>query len=75
MALLRGDVELATRNYAPAAVAFKQALSLVPDARAHFGMARAYDGMGDGANAKKEIEATLAVSASCTRGRSRCARG
>jgi tetratricopeptide (TPR) repeat protein len=60
--LLRGDVELAAREGTAARVAFQHALEAVNDARAHFGLARAYDLEGDAANAKKEIEATLAAS-------------
>ncbi len=60
--LLRGAVELASRDGAAASVAFKHALDAVNDARAHFGLAQAFDVLGDGANAKKEIEATLAAS-------------
>jgi tetratricopeptide (TPR) repeat protein len=62
VALLRGGVELAARDGAAALAAYKQALALSQDARVHFGLARAYDMMGDDANAKKELEATLAVS-------------
>ena len=62
VALLRGGVELAAKDPAAAVVAFKHALELSPDARAHFGLARAYERMGDAAAAAKEIEATLAFS-------------
>jgi predicted Zn finger-like uncharacterized protein len=62
VALLRGDVELAAKDAAAALVAFKHALELSNDARAHFGLARAYDLAGDAANARKEIAATLAAS-------------
>jgi tetratricopeptide (TPR) repeat protein len=62
ISLLRGDLELAARDGASALVAFKRALESVNDARAHFGLARAYDLLGDATNAKKEIDATLAVS-------------
>ncbi len=72
LALLRGNLDLSSRDDAGALVAFKRALELssgpraaVPaaqDARVHFGLARAYDGLGDAANAKKEIDATLAAS-------------
>jgi predicted Zn finger-like uncharacterized protein len=61
-ALLRGNVELAGHDAAAALVAFKSALELTSDARARFGLARAYDLLGDAANAKKEIDATLAAS-------------
>jgi predicted Zn finger-like uncharacterized protein len=63
VALLRGNVELAARDGAAALLAFKRALELSNDARAHFGLARAYDLAGDTANARKEVEATLAASA------------
>jgi tetratricopeptide (TPR) repeat protein len=64
VALLRGGVELAARDGAAALAAFKQALSLSADARAHFGLARAYALQGDSANARKELDATLASSPS-----------
>jgi tetratricopeptide (TPR) repeat protein len=60
--LLRGDVELAARDGAAARAAFQHALEAGNDARAHFGLARAYDLEGDASNARKEIEATLAAS-------------
>jgi tetratricopeptide (TPR) repeat protein len=62
VALLRGGVELSAKDAAAALAAFKLALQLSNDARAHFGLARAYDMMGDEANTRKEIEATLASS-------------
>jgi tetratricopeptide (TPR) repeat protein len=62
VALLRGDVEAGAKDWAAALVAFKHALDLSNDARAHFGLARAYDALGDAMNAKKELEATLAAS-------------
>jgi tetratricopeptide (TPR) repeat protein len=72
VALVRGNLELSARDDAAAVVALKHALELsagaratVPlaqDARVHFGLARAYDELGDGENAKKEIDATLAAS-------------
>jgi tetratricopeptide (TPR) repeat protein len=62
IALLRGDLELAARDGAAALAAFKRGLQMVNDARAHFGLARAYDLLGDGTSTKKEIEATLAAS-------------
>jgi predicted Zn finger-like uncharacterized protein len=62
VALLRGNVELAARNGAAAVAAFKHAKELSNDARAHFGLARAYDLVGDAASAKKEISATLDTS-------------
>jgi tetratricopeptide (TPR) repeat protein len=62
IARLQGDLELAARDGTAAVRAFKHALDLSNDARAHFGLARAYDLLGDRANTKKEIEATLAAS-------------
>jgi tetratricopeptide (TPR) repeat protein len=62
VALMRGGVELAAKDAPAALVAYKRALALSGDARAHFGLARAYDMMGDAANTRKEIEATLAAS-------------
>ncbi len=62
VALLEGDIDLAAGDAAAALIDFKRALGRADDARAHFGLARAYDGVGDAANARKEIDATLAVS-------------
>ncbi|HTQ47227.1 MAG TPA: tetratricopeptide repeat protein [Polyangiaceae bacterium] len=62
IAVLRGDVELAAKDANAALAAFKAVQAPPGDARVHFGLARAYDALGDGANAKKEIEATLAAS-------------
>lgn len=62
VSLLRGEIELGARDGAAAVGAFKTALGLAADARAHFGLARAYDLLGDAVNAKKEIDATLAAS-------------
>ncbi|MBV9946068.1 MAG: tetratricopeptide repeat protein, partial [Myxococcales bacterium] len=62
VALLRGEVELAAKDAAGATAAFQRALRLSNDARAHFGLARAYDLAADGAAAAREIEATLAAS-------------
>jgi tetratricopeptide (TPR) repeat protein len=61
VALLRGGVELAAHDWAAAVTAYKRAAELSNDARAHFGLATAYDRLGDAANAKKEVEATLAA--------------
>ncbi|HXX65839.1 MAG TPA: tetratricopeptide repeat protein, partial [Polyangiaceae bacterium] len=61
-ALLGGDIALASGNPSAALEEFKRALSLSNDARAHFGLARAYDGLGSAADAKKEIDATLGLS-------------
>ena len=62
VALLLGDVDLGMADGPGALVAFRRALERSNDARAHFGLARAYDATGDSANAKNEIEATLALS-------------
>ncbi len=62
IAVLRGDVELAAKDANAALAAFKAVQAPPGDARVHFGLARAYDALGDAANAKKEIEATLAAS-------------
>jgi tetratricopeptide (TPR) repeat protein len=62
VAHLRGNVELAARDGAAALAAFRHAIELSNDARAHFGLARAHDLLGDGANARKELAATLAAS-------------
>jgi predicted Zn finger-like uncharacterized protein len=63
VALLRGGVELAAKDAGSAAAAFKQAVELATgDARGHFGLARAYDLGGDASGARKELEATLALS-------------
>jgi tetratricopeptide (TPR) repeat protein len=75
-ALLRGNLELAAHDGAQALAAFKQALGMADgtspalpergrnlgDARAHFGMARAYALMGDAPNENKELATTLASS-------------
>ena len=61
IALLQGNVELAAKDAAAAVTAFKRALALSADARAHFGLARAYDALGDAVSTKKEIDATLAL--------------
>jgi len=62
VALLRGGVELRAGDGAAAVAAFQRAVQLANDARGHFGLARAYDLLGDEANVKKEIYATLSVS-------------
>lgn len=62
IAVLRGDVELAAKDANAALAAFKAVQAPPGDARVHFGLARAYDALGDGTNAKKEIDATLAAS-------------
>jgi tetratricopeptide (TPR) repeat protein len=62
LALMRGEVALAVGDGAAALTAFKRALERADDARAHFGLARAYDRLGDAATAQREIAATLAKS-------------
>ncbi len=62
LALLAGELALKARDGATAVASFKRALAAADDARAHFGLARAYDLVGDGANVKLEIAATLAAS-------------
>jgi tetratricopeptide (TPR) repeat protein len=62
VALLRGNVELAARDGAASLLAFGRALALANDARAHFGLARAQDLLGNAAKATQEIEATLVAS-------------
>ena len=62
IALIRGDVALAAGDGAAALAAFKRALERADDARAHFGLARAYDMLGDAGTAQHEIAATLAKS-------------
>jgi tetratricopeptide (TPR) repeat protein len=62
LALLRGELELVAKDGAAAVGAFTQAVTLASDARGHFGLARGYDLLGDAANTKKEIDATLALS-------------
>jgi cellulose synthase operon protein C len=66
IALVRGEVELAAGDAvaAVAAVAaFTRALQIAPNARAHFGLARAYVLGDDATKARAEIAATLAASA------------
>jgi tetratricopeptide (TPR) repeat protein len=70
LALLEGWLQLADNDVSSALSSFKRAADLsskapqqgAPDARAHFGLARAYDALGDWADAKKELDATLAAS-------------
>ncbi len=62
IALLRGDVDLAIGDGLAALSDFKRALALSDDARAHFGLARAFDSLGEAASARMEIGATLARS-------------
>ena len=62
VAIVLGHIELARKDGNAALAAFRRAAGSANDARVHYGLARAYDMLGDAANAKKEIEATLAVS-------------
>ncbi len=59
---MRGEVALAVGDGASARDAFQRALDKSKSARAHFGLARAFDLLDDAANAKAEIDATLALS-------------
>jgi tetratricopeptide (TPR) repeat protein len=59
---LRGNLELAAKDGAAALDAFRLAATLAGDARSHFGLARAYELLGDTANATKEVAATLSTS-------------
>jgi predicted Zn finger-like uncharacterized protein len=59
---MRGDIALAVGDGTAARDAFQRALDITKSARAHFGLARAYDLLNDAANTKKEIDATLALS-------------
>jgi tetratricopeptide (TPR) repeat protein len=60
--VLLGYVDLAAKDGTSALSAFRRAIGLAGDARSHFGLARAYDLLGDAANAAKEVAATLASS-------------
>ena len=62
MALAAGELALASHDGPAALAAFKRAVGMASDARAHFGLARADDMLGDAAGAKQETEATLAAS-------------
>ncbi|MGH7271343.1 MAG: tetratricopeptide repeat protein, partial [Polyangiaceae bacterium] len=62
IALLQGAVEIEGKNGEAAVAMYKRALTFADDARAHFGLARAYDLLGDSANTQCEIAATLATS-------------
>ena len=62
LTLVAGNLALAMKDGAAAQAAFTRALARSNDARAHFGLARAYDLAGDAANTKKEVDATLAAS-------------
>jgi predicted Zn finger-like uncharacterized protein len=62
LALLAGEVALQSRDCTAAQLEFKRALALADGARAHFGLARAYDLSGDAVAMRREVEATLAAS-------------
>jgi tetratricopeptide (TPR) repeat protein len=64
IALVRANVALASKDLSTAIASYKRVLDLSGqnDARAHYGLARAYDLAGDAASTKKEIDATLAAS-------------
>ncbi len=62
LTLVSGNLALAAKDGPTALAAFTRALALSNDARAHFGLARAYDLAGDAADTKKELDATLAAS-------------
>ncbi len=62
IALVRGSIALAGKNGTAALAAYKRALEAADDARAHYGLARAFDLLGDAANARRELAATLAAS-------------
>jgi tetratricopeptide (TPR) repeat protein len=62
VACMRGEIELAARDPAAARAAFGHALDVAPSARAHFGLARAHALSEDGAKARAEIAAALALS-------------
>ncbi len=62
IAFMRGEIALAVGDGAVARDAFQRALDMTKSARAHFGLARAYDLLGDASSTKTEINATLALS-------------
>ena len=62
IAIARGELELAAGDAAAATTAFTRAAQLVPSARAHFGLARAYALVDDRAKARSEVAATLSAS-------------
>ncbi len=61
IAFMSGDLALVTGDGASARDAFQRALDMTKSARAHYGLARAYDLLGDAVSTKKEIDATLAL--------------
>ncbi len=64
IALARGEVELQAKDAPAATLAFAKAVELAPNARAHFGLARAYAMSGDIEKARNEIAAALGSSPS-----------
>jgi len=62
IAVLRGELQLAAKNGDAALRAFRDAERLAGDARTHYGLARAYDMLGDTGNARTQISAALATS-------------
>lgn len=62
IALLRGEVELASKDPMAATTAFKSALAVQQSPRAHFGLARAAWMSGDAETAKREIDEVLRAS-------------
>jgi tetratricopeptide (TPR) repeat protein len=62
LVLLRGETELAAHDAVAAKASFTRALQLSGGARAHFGLARAYELVNDISNANKELDLTLAAS-------------
>ncbi len=59
VAFTRGETELLAKDGAAAVAAFKKAVELAPNARAHFGLARGYELLGDSKKAQEEIELAL----------------
>ncbi len=59
IAFTRGEAELLGKDGAAAVAAFKRAVELSPSARAHFGLARGFDLLGDGKKALEEVELAL----------------
>jgi tetratricopeptide (TPR) repeat protein len=62
LALAAGDLAVAARDGAAAAIAFKRALALGDDARVRYGLAVSDDLLGDLASTRQEVDATLASS-------------
>jgi tetratricopeptide (TPR) repeat protein len=62
LAFTRGETELVAKDGTAAVTAFKKAVDLVPNARAHFGLARGYELLGDTKKALEEVELALKAS-------------